>query len=96
MTPIAIMPLIFEVSSLTFFVSPYSYLEWSADLLELCKEFQNDTVVGIDLANNESLELYEEHKAAFQVLTVYIVYILKGVHNGRTMLSYIQEHIVCS
>ena len=21
---------------------------------------------------------------------------LKGVHNGRTMLSYIQEHIVCS
>ena len=22
--------------------------------------------------------------------------LLKGVHNGRTMLSYIQEHIVCS
>nr|XP_054749176.1 adenosine deaminase-like [Lytechinus pictus] len=41
--------------------------EWSAEVLELCKEFHNDTVVGIDLANNEMLELYTQHIEGFKV-----------------------------
>ncbi|XP_071498062.1 adenosine deaminase-like [Diadema antillarum] len=40
--------------------------EWSAEVLNLCKEFHNDTVVGIDLANNEAIPLYEEHVNAFK------------------------------
>eukprot|EP00057_Strongylocentrotus_purpuratus_P025330 XP_011679804.1 PREDICTED: adenosine deaminase [Strongylocentrotus purpuratus] len=40
--------------------------EWSAEVLELSKEFKNDTVVGVDLANNEMLELYSQHINAFK------------------------------
>ncbi|XP_041479353.1 adenosine deaminase-like isoform X2 [Lytechinus variegatus] len=40
--------------------------EWSAEVLELCEEFHNDTVVGIDLANNEMLELYTQHIEGFK------------------------------
>lgn len=40
--------------------------EWSPQVLQLCKEFHNDTVVGIDLANNEAIDLYKEHIEAFK------------------------------
>ncbi|KAM4691627.1 adenosine deaminase [Rhinophrynus dorsalis] len=41
---------------------------WSADVVELCKKYQNDTVVAIDLAGDESLncESYPGHRKAYE------------------------------
>lgn len=42
---------------------------WSMDVIELCKKYRNDGVVGIDLAGDESLncESNPGHKKAFEV-----------------------------
>ncbi|XP_056588815.1 adenosine deaminase [Triplophysa dalaica] len=41
---------------------------WSMDVIELCKKYRNDGVVGIDLAGDESLncESKPDHKKAFE------------------------------
>ncbi|KAE8576384.1 hypothetical protein XENTR_v10004158 [Xenopus tropicalis] len=41
---------------------------WSTEVVELCKKYQNDTVVAIDLAGDESLncESYPGHRKAYE------------------------------
>ncbi|XP_066480295.1 adenosine deaminase isoform X2 [Tiliqua scincoides] len=41
---------------------------WSLEVVELCKKYQNDYVVGIDLAGDESInaETYPEHQKAYE------------------------------
>ncbi|KAM8946093.1 adenosine deaminase [Pelodytes ibericus] len=41
---------------------------WSAEVVELCKRYKNDTVVAIDLAGDESLncEAYPGHRTAYE------------------------------
>ena len=61
-----------------------------------CKWFKNKTVLCI-LHNLPLLQkpyLFFSLTDTFKICSN--VTLLKGVHNGRTMLSYIQEHIVCS
>lgn len=43
--------------------------DWSMEVLELCKKYQNDGVVAIDLAGDESLncEAYPLHRRAYEV-----------------------------
>lgn len=44
-------------------------VDWSMDVVELCKKYRKDGVVAIDLAGDESLncESYPGHKRAFEV-----------------------------
>lgn len=44
-------------------------VDWSMDVVELCKKYRKDGVVAIDLAGDESLncESYSGHKRAFEV-----------------------------
>ncbi|KAI1233339.1 hypothetical protein IHE44_0004511 [Lamprotornis superbus] len=41
---------------------------WSPEVVELCKKYQNDSVVAVDLAGDETLtvEDYSEHKKAYE------------------------------
>lgn len=45
------------------------------DVIELCKKYRNDGVVGIDLAGDESLncESYPGHKMAFEVKSQHLL-----------------------
>lgn len=42
---------------------------WSPEVVELCKKYQNDSVVAVDLAGDETLKVedYAEHKRAYEV-----------------------------
>lgn len=42
---------------------------WSPEVVELCKKYQNDSVVAVDLAGDETLKVedYSEHKKAYEV-----------------------------
>lgn len=44
-------------------------VDWSMDVVELCKKYRKDGVVAIDLAGDESLncESHPGHKRAFEV-----------------------------
>ncbi|NWH38258.1 ADA deaminase, partial [Chloropsis hardwickii] len=41
---------------------------WSPEVVELCKKYQNDSVVAVDLAGDETLKVedYSEHKKAYE------------------------------
>ncbi|XP_057892281.1 adenosine deaminase-like [Melospiza georgiana] len=41
---------------------------WSPEVVELCKKYQNDSVVAVDLAGDETLKVedYAEHKKAYE------------------------------
>uniref|UniRef100_A0A8C0UCB0 Adenosine deaminase n=2 Tax=Cyanistes caeruleus TaxID=156563 RepID=A0A8C0UCB0_CYACU len=41
---------------------------WSLEVVELCKKYQNDSVVAVDLAGDETLKVedYSEHKKAYE------------------------------
>lgn len=43
-------------------------VDWSMDVVELCKKYRKDGVVAIDLAGDESMncESYPGHKRAFE------------------------------
>lgn len=51
--------------NLLFFCFP----DWSLEVVELCKKYQNDYVVAIDLAGDESInaETCPEHQKAYEV-----------------------------
>nr|XP_020010569.1 adenosine deaminase isoform X4 [Castor canadensis] len=49
--------------------SPGTRLNWSLEVLELCKKYHQQTVVAIDLAGDETIEgssLFPGHKAAYE------------------------------
>ncbi|EMP28721.1 Adenosine deaminase [Chelonia mydas] len=55
----------------------YRYLKqglygWSLEVVELCKKYQNNTVVAIDLAGDELLvaETFPEHRKAYEAINV--------------------------
>ncbi|RMB95659.1 hypothetical protein DUI87_27771 [Hirundo rustica rustica] len=53
---------------------------WSPEVVELCKKYQNDSVVAVDLAGDETLKVedYSEHKKAYEA-----VYVLKAERVGH-------------
>ncbi|XP_075427435.1 adenosine deaminase-like [Ascaphus truei] len=56
---------------------------WSAEVVQLCKKYKNDTVVAIDLAGDESLnsEAYPEHRKAYQKAVKWDIH--RTVHAGE-------------
>lgn len=50
----------------------FFFPEWSPEVVELCKKYQNDSVVAIDLAGDESLntETHPEHREAYEVCSI--------------------------
>ncbi|POI33063.1 hypothetical protein CIB84_003186 [Bambusicola thoracicus] len=51
---------------------------WSPEVVELCKKYQNNSVVAIDLAGDEMLMASSDHKAAYEA-----VYLLKAERIGH-------------
>lgn len=47
-------------------------VDWSMEVVELCKKYHKEGVVGIDLAGDESMncESYPGHKRAYEVTNV--------------------------
>ncbi|XP_072323607.1 adenosine deaminase-like [Scyliorhinus torazame] len=58
--------------------------EWSPEIVELCKKYQNDGVVGIDLAGDEltNAETYPGHMAAYEMAVKYGIH--RTVHAGES------------
>ncbi|XP_051879028.1 adenosine deaminase-like isoform X2 [Pristis pectinata] len=56
---------------------------WSTEVVELCKKYENDGVVGIDLAGDESMDCnsYPGHVQAFEMAVKYGVH--RTVHAGE-------------
>nr|XP_042714259.1 adenosine deaminase-like isoform X3 [Chrysemys picta bellii] len=52
--------------------SGWCFCSWSLEVVELCKKYQNNTVVAIDLAGDELLvaETFPEHRKAYEAINV--------------------------
>lgn len=52
------------------------YSEWSLEIVDLCEEFRNRHVVGLDIAGDESMgeiPAMKEHILAFLVPSIYLL-----------------------
>ena len=67
-------------------------IEWSEEVVELCREYQNEGVVGIDLAGNESLDKIPQNSKLIVAFKVCFS-IIKGKKREDRRLGKVEPNI---